>query len=681
MATLTSSWRNRILQEFTPQIAPLTLVADPDSLLTEEDLLQVRGFELIPFEDPVAFRFAYESKYRTRLLQGELTDLVVVLRAETQELRSLPYDLLQAGRQLSFSLRDLFPNLSYRVIQALDRTDLDTLYQAQTQYKPEPLGDNTTKDFVLRHVFGIAPELVNQASDLLLILLRRHYRGQRIPAIFDDRLIQLLRERQLFSDWSLETIIPDRQAFFTFLQQRWPRFVTRQLTRFRKADRSRESQHFHEQPANYVTAAPADLPFDAEDVRVYIDNLFLEGYLQPISIDRLGISTSNLGQKEWVTVGLQIDPATDRKRRLEKLLQLTQTHLPTPEVRHQDWLTFAYTWAELIVLWHKVKTAEPLETSLDVQQQQFKALQQQVDTAFLTWVKQRYGGLYNQPKLVMLHHIPRVLVRHLQEQTIQKVALLVLDGLALDQWLVLQEVLLAQRPQLKFHSEAVFAWLPTITSVSRQAVFAGKPPIYFPNSIYETDKEATLWKQFWAEQGLNSVEVAYAKGLGEDSSLSSVEELLSHPKVRVVGLVVDKVDKIMHGMELGTAGMHNQVRQWASAGFITKLLDQLHNRGFSIFLTSDHGNIEAAGIGRPSEGAIADLRGERVRVYPDPILRTKVKAQFPNAIDWLPLGLPENYLPLLAPERTAFIREGERIVGHGGISLEELVVPFIRVER
>jgi len=146
MATLTSSWRNRILQEFTPQIAPLTLVADPDSLLTEEDLLQVRGFELIPFEDPVAFRFAYESKYRTRLLQGELTDLVVVLRAETQELRSLPYDLLQAGRQLSFSLRDLFPNLSYPVIQALDRTDLDTLYQAQTQYKPEPLGDNTTKD-------------------------------------------------------------------------------------------------------------------------------------------------------------------------------------------------------------------------------------------------------------------------------------------------------------------------------------------------------------------------------------------------------------------------------------------------------------------------------------------------------------------------------------------------------
>jgi hypothetical protein len=67
------SWRDRILQAFTPQVAPLTLVADPDSLLTEEDLLQAiqaRGFELIPFEDPVAFRFTYESKYRTRQERG-----------------------------------------------------------------------------------------------------------------------------------------------------------------------------------------------------------------------------------------------------------------------------------------------------------------------------------------------------------------------------------------------------------------------------------------------------------------------------------------------------------------------------------------------------------------------------------------------------------------------------------
>lgn len=665
-------------------MARLTLVADPDTLLTEENLLQeiqARGFELIPFEDPIAFRFAYESKYRDRKESGELTDLVVVLRSESHELRSLPYDLLQAGRQLSFSLRNLFPNLSYPIVNALDRSDLDTLYQAQTQYSPEQLGDNATKDFVLRHVFNIAPELIKQASDLLLILLRRHYRGQRVPAILDERLIQVmrespsktLRERHLFQDWPLETIIPDRQAFFTFLQLRWSHFVRRQLTTSKQAA---------EPTGTYATSAPTDLPFEHEDVRVYIDNLFLEGHLQPINAHDFGVATSNLGLNNWVTVGLKLDPATDRQRRLDRLSKSIDTSVPSPNARHQDWLTFAHNWTELVVLWHEVKTSEPLETSFDVQSSRFQELQEKVDTAFLTWAMQRYGGLYNQPALkpVMLHQIPRFLARHLQEQVTPKVALLVLDGLALDQWLVLQNVLAKQRPQLRFRSEAVFAWLPTITSVSRQAVFAGKPPIYFPGSIHKTDKEAILWTQFWADFGLSSIEVAYAKGLGEDASLIEVEEILSHPKVRVVGLVIDKVDKIMHGMELGTAGMHNQVRQWAIAGFMAKLLDQLYNHGFSVFLTSDHGNIEATGIGRPSEGAIADLRGERVRVYSDPILRAKVKTQFPDSIEWSPLGLPKEYLPLLAPGRKAFIREGERIVGHGGISLEELVVPFIHIE-
>jgi len=162
-----TNWRTPILQEFTPQVARLTLVADPDGLLLEEGILQgirERGFELIPFEDHVAFRFAYESGFRSRWDRGEHTDLVVVLRSDSNDLNSLPYDILQAGRKLSFNLGDLFPNLSYPVITALDRGDLDTLYKAQGQHNPGKLGDNATKDFILRHVFEIAPELIKQCQ-------------------------------------------------------------------------------------------------------------------------------------------------------------------------------------------------------------------------------------------------------------------------------------------------------------------------------------------------------------------------------------------------------------------------------------------------------------------------------------------------------------------------------------
>ncbi len=158
-----TSWRAQILKEFKPQVARLTLVADPDGLVVEEGILQeiqARGFEVISFEDHVGFRFAYESRFRSCWERGETMDLVVVLRDGSSDLTCLPYDLLRIGRKLSFSLGALFPNLSYPVVADLDRGDLDALFQAQVQHNPGKLGDNATKDFALHYVFEIAPELI-----------------------------------------------------------------------------------------------------------------------------------------------------------------------------------------------------------------------------------------------------------------------------------------------------------------------------------------------------------------------------------------------------------------------------------------------------------------------------------------------------------------------------------------
>jgi hypothetical protein len=268
----------------------------------------------------------------------------------------------------------------------------------------------------------------------------------------------------------------------------------------------------------------------------------------------------------------------------------------------------------------------------------------------------------------------------MEEDHAAKLALIVVDGLAMDQWLVIRDALATLQPNFRFREQAVFAWVPSITSVSRQATFAGKAPIFFPNSIQTTDKEPSLWAQFWADQGLKPNEVVYHKRLG-DGCLETVSEALSHPKARVAGLVVDKVDKIMHGMEMGSAGMRNQVCQWAKQPYMKTLLDLLLDLGFRVYLTSDHGNIEVEGCGRPSEGAMADLRGERVRIYPDASLRDKVKERFPAALEWSPVGLPETCLALLAPARQAFIQEKQRAVSHGGISIEELIVPLIQIER
>ena len=662
-------WRGQILQAFVPQVAPLTLVADPDGLLLEEKLtegIRARGFEILDYDGPISFRFAYESKFRSRLGSRNRNDLVVRLQCPPSELEGLPYDLLEVGRRLTFSLADIFPALSYPVVAALDRGDLDALDEAQAQYKPGRLGENATKEFVLRHVFEIAPELIKQPSDLLRVLLRRHRRGRKAPDSLDERFIEILRQHEVFRDWPLELIIPDRDAFLLFLQERWSAFLDRVVADSgEKVGESRTDYHFQ-------IGGPRDIPFEHDDVRIYVDNLFVDGLLHPVEHP-----SSIVLARGWTRVGLHHDPLGDKKDRFSRLIDAVSKSVPDENARHGDWMQFAQRWGEL--------TALALELGNSIPQQdarRLKELRSLVDRSFTEWLLRRYAGLYNQPAQppVMLHQVPRAMARYLSKGGREQAALVIVDGLSMDQWVVVRDVLQKQRRDLRFREASVFAWIPTITSVSRQAAFSGKAPLFFPRSIGTTAKEAASWTQFWSDQGLLPKQVGYLKGLGS-GELAPVEELAANPAVRVLGLVVDTVDKIMHGMELGAAGMHNQVRQWAEQGFLGDLLNLLVVQGYRVYLSSDHGNVEAVGIGKPGEGAVADLRGERVRVYPDDILRYAVHDLFTQTIEWPAWGLPEDYLPLVPTGRTAFVKEGERSVCHGGIAIEEVLVPFVEIER
>ena len=663
-----ADWRANLLQEFVPQVAALTLVADPDGLLLEEAVLasiRARGFEILEYKNSIEFRFALASKWK-RIAGAEKTcEIVVAYRGPVEELDTLPYDLLEIGRRLHFSLGELFPNLSYTVLAALDRADFDALYQAQHQYRPPHLGDNATKEFVLRHVFEIAPELIKKPSDLLRALLRRHHGGHHVPAHLDDRFIEILRQQGTFEEWPLEAIVPDREMFLRFLQERWPIFLEKVVTQTGIMVTDARPEH------RCQVAGPKDLPFDHDDVRVYVDNLFLEGLL-----DAVEFGDGTFALQGWVRIGVRQQPLFDRQSRFTRLADKLSDEVPGRLARHEDWMQFSQRWCELTAL------RVTLGGKLSVEQlDSYVNIQCAVDKAFDRWLMERYAGLHNQPgdPPVMLHHVPRAIARYIGETELNKAALLVVDGLSLDQWVSLRDSIAFQKLNLTICEHAVFAWIPTITSVSRQAVFSGKAPLFFPATIRTTHKEPDLWAQFWADHGLTQRNVGYAKSLGS-GKLSRVNDLVGNSAMRVVGLVVDTVDKMMHGMELGNAGMHTFIRQWAEEGFMSRLINLLLDRGYRIYLTSDHGNIEATGSGRPSEGSVADLRGERVRVYPEDVLRMSVHAQYPETLEWPAWGLPTDYLPLLAGSRSAFVKSGDRVVCHGGASIGEVMVPFVEIE-
>ncbi len=671
------NWRSNILKEFTPQIARVTLVVDPDVLISEEIIaqeIQTRGFDLVLYEEPISFRYLYELKYRSSLENGDSAELVVLLRS--QGFTDVPYDILSGARKLSFSLDRLFPEMNQGILHAIDRGLLDALYQAQAVYSPQYMSENATKDFLLRHVFEIAPEVIKSPADLLRVLLRKHYRQQHIPAILDEWFIEMLRKSSHFTDWPLEAIVPDRAAFLAFLQERWPTYL--RSLEIDQATLTKElADTYHP-----TLPGPAILPFDHNDVRVYMDNLFAEGLLKPVSLNdinhqRTSPEISSQQYPNWVHMGIRDDPEAERQARLRKILQVIEgTDLQVETSRVTDLFELTLKWAEANFLWYRAKKQLNYYNPLF---SRYEQVRQKIDDRFSAWMQLHFGSLYNliAADPVMVHHIPRFMSKELQIPG-SKAALIVVDGLAFDQWVAIRDMLQKQIRDKHFTVGGSFAWVPTLTSVSRQSIFAGKAPMFFPDRIWDTNAESTLWSQFWMDAGLADYQIRYAKITG---ALNGWLDALSDSKVRVIGIVIDKVDKIMHGMEMGSSGMINQVQQWAEQGDLARLIQFLEQQGFQIYISSDHGNIEATGIGRPGEGAAADLCGERVRVYPNETLRDIVKTKFPKTIEWKPVGLPEGYFPLLASSRFAFVQAGTHTVCHGGITMEEVIVPFIKVEK
>ncbi|MFI3219640.1 MAG: BREX-3 system phosphatase PglZ [Methylococcales bacterium] len=561
-----TSWRDSILDEFIPNLSKLTLVADPDNLLSEEKLsfdLRQRGFELIEFNDPVEFRYVYESKYRSIWDSGESTDLVVILWLQDVELQDLPYDLLQTGRKLAFDLGSIFPNLSYSVIQKLDRSLLDPIFAAQQKLLPKRMGDNATKDFILRNVFGIAAELILNEIELLKTLLRLHYAPVYVmPPILADRLVQVFTMQGLFGEWSLSEIFLEPEIFFAFLQERWSIFLN-QLTENNKVRESLSKKLRY--------SGLEHIPFDHHDIRIYIDNLFIEGKLTPIQQSDFVVEASS-----WMRSGIISLKQDNDSLRITRLFELIEASLPSLEYRYSDWITFALKWAELSELVHCADNKEDKKHLI-----QIGAI---LNDLFTQWLNSHYASLINLPpsNLAMLHHLPRHLARTIEDNKNSRVALLVIDGLSLSQWLSIKQILRQQNSNLIAKDSAIFAWIPTLTSVSRQAIFAGKAPIYFSGSIDSTNKENNLWQQFWEDKGLSRINIAYQRGLGDGDIVQILDNGLLQDKTKVIGLVIDKVDKIMHGMQLGMAGMHNQIKQWCQDGFLNALIEHLLNLGLSL---------------------------------------------------------------------------------------------------
>jgi hypothetical protein len=658
-----SLWIERILSEFPADLSRLWIVADPDGVLLDEQilfLLRERGFEVLPFEDSVAFRAEYEARYREAWdcnEQGPARALILHLRsAETSE---LPWDYLRQARIVSLSLANLFPKLNVGVVRQIGAEHFEALFDAQAKHATQLLGETPTKEFVLTHIYRIGPHIISRSEDLWRELLRLHYRNDDMPVVLANHVAKILREQDAFKNLPVAELFASKSTMLRTVQDAWYRYLDDLGV---KGSRVSEPA-----PADYIEKIR--VPFDHPDVRTLVDSMFLDGMLHPLAID--GVLT---GIPEWAKVGVIQDPAALRHLVLNGVIRLLD-HLPTIDSSYRDWSQMAKSFGEILARYHSLNSAHANEIGSNVSD-----LQEQADGRMHTWVEKRYATMSSLPVTngpVMVHHVPRFLSlrRHAGET---KVALLVFDGLAVDQWIQIRERIAKHSPNIGFEESTCFAWLPTLTSVSRQALFSGLKPYEFADTIETTAQEPAQWNRFWKDNGLNANEIFYRKGIKRLDQLDDLESELANPSIKAAGIVVDTVDEIVHGAILGKRGIANQIDSWCESGFADRLFGNLLSNGYHIYLTADHGNVEAIGQGRPSKDA-PEQKGERVRIYrSDALIGDNTESSY-NTYKLNVAGLPANYQPVFAAERTAFVPAGEHVVVHGGISVEELIVPFIKI--
>jgi hypothetical protein len=661
-----SPWIDRILNEFPADLSRLWIAADPDDVLLDEQVLsglRERGFEVLPFEDSIAFRAEYEERYRSAWDGGEVAPAkALVLHLRSTDTSDLPWDYLKQARSVSLSLANLFPRLSYPVIRQTGAEHHEALFAAQVKHASQALGESATKEFVLTHIFKISPHLISRPEDLWHVLLKLHYRESGLPLVLADHVAHVLFDHAAFKGLPISELFASKSTLLRVVQDAWYRY----LLLFGLTG-TRTGEFTHEE-----FSAKVDVPFEHPDVRVMVDSMFLDGLLQPLAVQGSAVNIP-----EWAKLGIVQDPLALRNLVADGIKGILQS-LPTLESSHRDWANTSRSFAEVLARFHALDTvrAEGLKAAI-------AEVQEAIDARLRNWILKHYADLPSLPVVkgpVMVHHVPRFLSlqRGLGEA---KIALLVFDGLAVDQWVQIREAMAKRAPTLGFEENTCFAWLPTLTSVSRQAIFSGLKPREFAETIESTSSEPNQWSRFWQDQGLRANEVMYRKGIKRRDQLTELGTDLSAPSIKVAGIVVDMVDEIVHGAMLGKRGIATQIEGWCESGFVDQLFSLLLDKGFHVYLTADHGNVEAVGQGRPNQGLAPEIRGERVRTYRSETLANESAAANSNTYRIDLAGLPSNFMPLFAAGRTAFMQQGEPAVVHGGISIEELIVPFVKVVR
>lgn len=328
----------------------------------------------------------------------------------------------------------------------------------------------------------------------------------------------------------------------------------------------------------------------------------------------------------------------------------------------------------------------------------------EANNQFSKFVAKNYANWFTDTdRPVMSHTLFREMV--LPELKGRKTLFVVIDNLRYDQWLAFEDTFGAYYKKTK--EQSYYSILPTATQYARNALFSGLMPLDMEK------KYPQWWKNDTEDGGKNLFEAEFLgeqlKRLGQTlrwdyhkiSSLKQGKQLSQTFKSQkdndLTVIVYNFVDMLSHAkteMEVikelasNDKAYRSLTKSWFKNSPLLEIIQQAQTMGLKVILTTDHGTINVKQpskvVGDKETSLNLRYKTGRSLTYDDKDvleIRDPKKIHLPSinmsssfifAKNDLFFAYPNNYNHYVSYYRNSY--------QHGGISLEEMIVPFIVME-
>jgi len=342
-------------------------------------------------------------------------------------------------------------------------------------------------------------------------------------------------------------------------------------------------------------------------------------------------------------------------------------------------------------------------------QSMFEILESQkveANSQFGKFIERNYEDWF-EPKAdkpVQSHTLFRELVVPELVKKDKPVLFVVIDNLRYDQWKAMESVV---ANHYKLEKEVpYFAILPTATQYARNAIFSGLTPLemekqfpqYWRNDVEEGGKnlyEAEFLTAHLKRLGLGlNIKQEYFKITNLTNGKKLAENFKGLKDNDLVTVVYNFVDMLSHAKtemdvvkELASddKAYRSLTLSWFKNSPLLEIIQQAQKMGFKLIITTDHGTINVKNpskvIGDKNTSLNLRYKTGRSLTYED---KEVYAVKDPKRIGLPTINMSSSYIFAKNDYFLAYVNNYNHYVSyyrntyqHGGISLEEVIVPFL----